>query len=89
MTYLLAEDLVIQRLMVWMVHLAFTLSVFNCWWLLLRVMYMHGPDIRLKRRWTHGLPTALVALTLLPALIINSTSFVDLAGSRDFVLYPL
>ncbi len=89
MTYLLVEDLAIQHLMVWVVHIAFTLSVFNCWWLLLRVMYMHGHDIRLTRRWTHGLPVALIAVTLLPALVINTTSFIDLAGSRDFVLYPL
>ncbi len=89
MTYLLVEDLAVQRLMVWVVHVAFSLSVFSCWWMLLRVMYMHGHDIRLKRRWTHGLPIALITLTLLPALVINTTSFIDLAGSRDFVLYPL
>lgn len=88
MTYLLVEDLAVQHLMVWVVHIAFSLSVFNCWWLLLRVMYMHGHDIRLKRRWTHGLPVALIVMTLLPALVISNTSFIELAGSRDFVLYP-
>ena len=54
MTYLLVDVLPMQRLMVWVVHLAFALSVFSCWWLLLRVMYMHGHDIGLHRRWTHG-----------------------------------
>jgi signal transduction histidine kinase/CheY-like chemotaxis protein len=89
MTYLLVDDRAVQLVMVWVVHVAVALSVFNCWWLLLRVMYMHGHDIGLKRRWTHGLPVTLITLTLVPALVINITSFVDLRASRDFVLNPL
>ena len=89
MTYLLVDDLVVQHLMVWVVHMAITLSVLNCWWLLLRVMYMHGHDPGLRRRWTHGLPILLTAGTLLPALLLQTERFVDLAGPRDFVLYPV
>lgn len=88
LTYLLVDDLAVQRPMVWVVHLAMAVSVFSYWWLLLRVMYMHGHEFGLTRNWTHRVPLGLIALTLVPPLVINTTNSDHLAGSPDFVLSP-
>lgn len=88
MTWLLAEDVQIQRAMVWVVHLAFALSVLNCWWLMLRVMHMHGRPLGPSRTWTHVLPAAFLIVSLVGALFFGRRYFVDVEASHDFALYP-
>ena len=89
MGYLLVDDLPFQHLMITLVHVAMALSVFSCWWLLLRLLHMHGHGLALDPRLTHGLIVVPILLAMAPVLGLETISFVDLSGTRDFQLGPL